>query len=220
MYHRINNGWNQGGGKTAVGALPNNTLSLPRDLSATASGQLRQRFVPELQKLRVNHTHVGSQLIPTGGVAGAKPVHGATGLQLEIIATFKLPTSGFSRKFGLLVLAAADKSEYTAITFDPRREHVLLDRTRSGAPIDSDVRGGPWPQPFGAEISVHVYVDHAVVELIAFSNATTEGATNPQLKGIENTAIAAWVQCVAPAKVHCTFGPLHPSSHPMIKHIQ
>lgn len=192
--HRINNGWNQGGAKTPTGALPNNTLSLPRELSVTASGQLRQRFVPELQKLRQKHTHVAAQSLPSGGVAAAKFVDGAAGLQLEILATFKLPVKGFSHKFGLLVLAAADKSECTAITFDPHREHVLLDRTQSGAPIDADIRGGPWPQPIGPEISVHVYVDHAVVELIAFSNLTIGGVTEPQLRAVENTAIAAWVQ--------------------------
>ena len=201
--HRINNGWNQGGAKTSTGALPNNTLSLPRELSVSASGQLRQRFVPELQKLRQKHTHVAAQSLPSGGVAGAKSVDGAAGLQLEIMATFKVPAEGFAHKFGLLVLAAADKSEYTAITFDPRREHVLLDRTRSGASIDADVRGGPWPQPSGPEISVHVYVDHAVVEMIAFSNSTIGGATEPQLRAVESTAIAAWVQYVAPARHAC-----------------
>ena len=176
--------------------MPNNTLSLPRELSVTSTGQLRQRFVPELQNLRQKHTQIAAQLLPSGGVAAAKSIDGAAGLQLEIMATFKLPTTGFSSKFGLLVLAAADKSEYTAITFDPRREHVLLDRTHAGALIDADVRGGPWPQPCGSEISVHIYVDHAVVELIAFSNSTTGGVTRPGLKGVENTAIAAWVQCV------------------------
>eukprot|EP01043_Picozoa_sp_COSAG02_P016859 COSAG02_NODE_751_length_17653_cov_172.765011_2_plen_234_part_00 len=199
--HRINNGWNQGGPKTATGVLPNNTLSLPRELSATVSGQLRQRFVPELQKLRQKHTHVADQLLPSGGMAAAKSVDGAAGLQLEIMATFKVPTGGVSCKFGLLVLAAADKSEYTAITFDPRREHVLLDRTRSGASINADIRGGPWPQPSGAEISVHIYVDHAIVELIAFSNSTTGVVTEPELKAVESTAIAAWVQCVATATI-------------------
>jgi sucrose-6-phosphate hydrolase SacC (GH32 family) len=54
LFGWLNNGWNQGGSKAAP-PLPNNTLTLPRELTATARGQLRQRFVPELQRLRRAH---------------------------------------------------------------------------------------------------------------------------------------------------------------------
>jgi sucrose-6-phosphate hydrolase SacC (GH32 family) len=64
----INNGWNQGGGKVSPNVeAPNNTLSLPRDLSVTSGGLLRQRCVPELQQLRKKHTAVGPQALPSGG---------------------------------------------------------------------------------------------------------------------------------------------------------
>ena len=46
---QIANGANQGGG--TLMNLRNYTMSLPRDLSVTSGGLLRQRFIPELQKL-------------------------------------------------------------------------------------------------------------------------------------------------------------------------
>ena len=102
----------------------NNTLSLPRDLSITKTGQMRQRFAPELRKLRRGHTHVGKQTLATGGVPKAQFIAGAAGLQLEIIATFsRTPTraTGATRaatpegKFGILVLAAGKGWSATAI---------------------------------------------------------------------------------------------------------
>ena len=216
LFGWLNNGWNQGGSKAQPG-LPNNTLTLPRDLTATARGQLRQRFVPELQKLREAHTHVVAQALPGGGIGQAKLIGGdAAGLQLEIIARFKKTparsTGGKDNgggKFGLVVLASADKSERTAVTFDPAREQLLLDRSQSGAAGDCDVRGGPWPQGdgnaagVGETVTVHIYVDHQVVELISFREAREDGNASAVSSGgdsdsdaaaVESTAISAWVQ--------------------------
>ena len=108
LFGWLNNGWNQGG-STAQHSLPNNTLSLPRDLSVTASGQLRQRFVPELQKLRQAHTGLSARPLQSGGMSNLQFVAGAGGLQLEIIARFKLSKLTLG-KFGLVVLASADKA--------------------------------------------------------------------------------------------------------------
>ena len=52
-------------------------------------------------------------------------------------------------------------SEYTAIAFDNSREHFLLDRSHSGLASDEDVRGGPWPEPQSASVTVHAYVNGA-----------------------------------------------------------
>ena len=132
----------------------------------------------------------------SGGPQHATFISGAQGLQLEIWATFSCAPGAIAEapgggKFGLLVLAAATRSEYTAIVFDSARQHFLLDRTHSGLNSDADIRGGPWPmgdEAAAAEessdrvsVSVHAYVDHAVVEMIA--NSTANASTTP---------IAAW----------------------------
>lgn len=73
LFGWINNGWDQGPGEPdrPDNSYSNNTLSLPRDLSITQSGQLRQQFVPELAQLRTTRTHVGTQPLAAGGVPNA-----------------------------------------------------------------------------------------------------------------------------------------------------
>ena len=190
MFGMISNGNNQGG--HTLMNLNNYTMSLPRDLSVTAGGLLRQRFVPELQKLRIesSSTHASLRKLGTGGIEGASFLSAAVGRQLEIVARFKVGTSS-KGKFGLLVLASKDKAEYTSITFDTARDQVLLDRSQSGVSVDCDVRGGPWPGVGAAansEVTLHAYVDHVVVELIANSSSTAAAPV------IESTAIGVWVQ--------------------------
>jgi hypothetical protein len=113
LFGWINNGWDQGPGEPdrTSQSYSNNTLSLPRDLYLSPNRQhLQQRFVAELATLRRKHTHV-SQPIVGGGISRAFFVSGAQGLQLEIWATFSCTAAVTKGKFGLMVLAAADKSE-------------------------------------------------------------------------------------------------------------
>lgn len=189
----LQNGWDQGPGEPdrPDGEYNNNTLSLPRDVSIAPTGQVLQRFVPELARLRANHTQVGAHQLSTGGPAAAQFIANASGLQLEIKATFSRPLGSTARGvFGITVLSSADHSEYTAISFDPMREQVLVDRSHSGLGMDEDVRGGPWPAPASERVSVHIYVDVAVVEVIA--NATHQNASGKYLSD-ETTALAVWV---------------------------
>jgi hypothetical protein len=126
LFGWINNGWDQGSGEPdrPGNSFSNNTLSLPRDLSLTPTGQMRQEFVPELAKLRQKHTQLPTQALPTGGTAAAQFVAAASGLQLEIKATFSrnATSRGTAGKFGIMVLSSDDRSEYTAIAFDSVRK--------------------------------------------------------------------------------------------------
>jgi hypothetical protein len=117
-------------------------------------------------------------------------------------AVAKWHTDGTSMEFGLVVLGSNSTSnstaERTVIAFDLARQMVKLDRRLSGAALDADVRAGPWPSAFTeagtagtagragtvgpaeitpSSVEVHIYVDHAVVSLIAGNE----------------TAISAWV---------------------------
>ena len=208
LFGWINNGWDQGPGEPdrTPQTYSNNTLSLPRDLSVGPTGQLRQRFVPELAMLRQNHTRVGKRQLKAGGVAKAEFVQGGSGLQLEIRATFSRdPAAKFGPgTFGLLVLADASLEEYTAISFDPMRSHFLLDRSHSGLAEDEDVRGGPWPAPASESVTVHIYVDRVVVECIANASSWID-KKHGQASEDGTTAIAAWVAPTSPNSSHVAF---------------
>jgi len=211
LFGWINNGWDQGAGPVEPDrpnghgcsnntvACTNNTMSLPRDLSygvKSAAGKrfVRQAFVPELKTLRRGHTQLRAVQLSSGRPAAQAQFlpRSAWGPQLEIVATFrwKSQPSKAPAQFGLAVLASnssgsaghAKTAERTAVCFDIRRQLVLLDRTRSGAALDADIRAGPMPGSAAAaadehQVTVHVYVDHAVVSLIAGNE----------------TAISAWV---------------------------
>merc|ERR1712203_1148575 len=82
-----------------------NAQSLPRDLSLGPDRSLRQRFVPELQMLRLQHM--------TGASLDA-------GLQAEVLATFG-PRSSSSSDFGLTVLGGGHSDgNHTRISLSPR----------------------------------------------------------------------------------------------------
>jgi len=167
---------------------------------------VQQAFIPELQKLRRAHTELAAHGVPLPTSAAAEPTWlpaAAYGPQIEIVATFRVSASAAGRLwgragrreggasaaslFGLVVLATTASSstgaaaERTVIAFDLARKMVQLDRRWSGAGVDADVRAGPWPDADGnsgaTEVTVHAFVDHAVVSLIAGNE----------------TAISAWV---------------------------
>ena len=192
LFGWLNNGWDQGPGEPdrKTYSYNNNTLSLPRDLSLSARGYMQQRFVPELASLRLSegHVHIGSQQMPVAAVGHAVTVQGASGLQIEILACFSCNTTlAPAGRFGIMVLAATDRSEYTAITVDISREQLQLDRSHSGLMWDEDIRAGPLAM--GPEFTLHAFVDHAVVEVIA----NPVGQSAASIDSGASTAIAVWV---------------------------
>ena len=193
-------GWNQGVGcenRTVATITSNNTLALPRDLSAAADGTLRQAFVPELQTCRRQHMRMSNISLDasTGGRGSPRFVE-TEGTQLEIIATFKLPSEPLSKgQFGVVVLSSG-VAEHTAIAFDQARGHVLLDRSRSGAPGlqgNDDVRAGPWLNGDGdpSVLRLHAFVDNQIVSLIANNETAISAWVDPTLAASNRVGLFA-----------------------------
>ena len=180
---RVMFGWLQHG-YMSVPRLPyENTIALPRDLSVVTLPNpygggtrrvLRQSFVPELKALRrgppVKSTY--ASIVPNGSPLWV----GSGGNQLEVLANFTVPRGLASGRFGLWVLANRNATERTLVEFDPLARLVKVDRRHSGDAFgignDSDVRAGPWPTVddgsglLATDLSVHIYVDRSIVELI------------------------------------------------------
>eukprot|EP01045_Picozoa_sp_COSAG04_P007123 COSAG04_NODE_364_length_15834_cov_4.430315_12_plen_737_part_00 len=182
QHRRLMFGWLQDGASSRPSGSGNeNTLTLPRDFSV-ASGRLRQRFVPELARLRQEATHFAlpPMPLPSGGIGAAHVMSGHGGAQMELLATFRVGAQQqcaySSLKFGLLVFADEGRSEYTAVGFDTAASQVFVDRVHSGADGQyNDVRAGPWPEEsdgaLARELRLHMYLDRSIVELIV-NNAT------------------------------------------------
>merc|ERR1712070_730095 len=91
-----------------------NSQSLPRDLSLGPDRSLRQRFVPELQMLRLEHY--------TGHAVDA-------GHQAEVLASFG-PRTGSSPDFGVTVLGdGRGDGNHTRISLSPSTGLVMVDGT-------------------------------------------------------------------------------------------
>jgi hypothetical protein len=167
------------GRKVMVAWVGNGTFasqSLPRDLSLSPiDGSLRQRWIPELQKLRIATKRDTSTKL-TGG------------LHLEVFARFIIDGTKFGR-FGFQVLRTATGPESTEVGIDLDALIVFVDARKSGSCIamswlcphqlpnqpPSPRRAGLYPAGplLGSrqDITVHCYIDAVYISCI-FNNQT------------------------------------------------
>lgn len=193
---RIMFGWHQNGNSDDRTPHPNsseNTMTLPRELTLSPEGELLQRYIPELQQLRLSgptgHWHGAAVPFPADGAPLPAP---ASGNQLEIAATIKFSSTAVGR-FGLRVLSGTSPVlEYTEIGLDLAHGRAYVDRTlSSGGEQDVDVRAGPWkPRPDGL-VDVHAYVDHSIVTVIVDNRTTLSVLVHPQSNASTGVALFA-----------------------------
>ena len=190
---RVMFGWQQNGGSDGNaphGDTNENAFTLPRDVTLSANNTIVQRFIPELQTLRIESAHYSAitKRFPTSGAAFLPPP--ALGAQLEISARIKY-ADGASR-FGLRVLAGP--GEQTEFGFDFARSQIYIDRTRSsGGKMDVDVRAGPWfgRRAAGGEATLTAYVDHSLVALIVDNVTALSVWVHPQRNSSVGVALFA-----------------------------
>ncbi|MBT2249495.1 glycoside hydrolase family 32 protein [Arthrobacter sp. BHU FT2] len=171
---RIMFGWLQEGRTDAamVEAGWSGVMSLPRVTTLAEDGTLRFAPVPELEKLRGNHTSV------PGGVLDGSLETGVRGNQLDLELEFQLAPGSVLR---LGVLGSGDGTEETRIELGrPAGRAVgLLRLDRSRASLDSSVdageKSGPVPMTEG-RVHLRVLVDRSAVEIFANGRPLTARA--------------------------------------------
>lgn len=135
-------------------------LTLPREISVSGDGTLRQRPAVELLALRGEHT------VHTEGVAhGPGPVElGSVGRAFDLTARLE-PTAAA----GLRLLTGPDGSEYLDIRLDPGTGELVVDRDHASA--DARAHGGSYrmPCPTGEPVELRVVVDHSIAEVFLTS---------------------------------------------------
>ncbi|MFJ8208952.1 glycoside hydrolase family 32 protein [Streptomyces sp. NPDC096033] len=131
-------------------------LTLPREISISAEGTLRQRPASELHSLR------GEQALHAQGVSrGPQPVElGSVGHVFDLTA--QLETTGAA---SLRLLTNPDASEYLEIRLDATAGELVVDRDH--ASLDGRARGGSYrmPCPTGQPVELRLVVDHSIAEL-------------------------------------------------------
>lgn len=137
--------------------------SLPRLLSLGEDGALRYSVVDEVSTLRGERVAVIDRPIEADHVT---PLHEAHGDALEITAEFEV---GAAHAVGLAVRRTPDGEEETQIVYDAVGKRLMLDRTRASGDesVMRDVRMAALELAPHEALSLHVFVDRSVIEVIA-----------------------------------------------------
>lgn len=150
----------------------NGCMSLPRILTLDEGGQLIQTPAPELGALRGEHTHAAGLTI----ASEFKPIKGAEGKQLEIIAEF-IPNSATA--FGLKLRSSSDGQR--AITL--RYADGVLNVAGTEVPLKSAAR---------KTLKLHVFLDRSVMEV--FVNDGQTAVTRVEYPNEEDLAVGVFAE--------------------------
>lgn len=148
--------------------------SIPRSLSLvrTENGpRLTQQPVSELKTLRKDGFTLENEKV--NGTLDLTAEHGVSGRSLEIIATID---PGDADALGL-ELARNDSTATTVGTRLEETDVVFIDRTRPDGPAISDtysgIHSGPLVRDEDGLVRLHIFLDHASVEVFAGNGRTT-----------------------------------------------
>ena len=136
-------------------------LSLPREISVDASGQLVQRPYSGLAAMRSQTTY--NQQLTLNGMQSLAPV---SGRQLELLGSF---TVG-SGQMGFRFLGTGDRA--AVLTYDAARGTITLDlSTLARTQNDNGVYNGtysaslPVKPAAGEQLKMHVFVDGSIADI-------------------------------------------------------
>lgn len=157
---------------------------LPRVMSLSSDGQLRQEPLPELAMLRESHQHFNDVLVSSDA---ANALHGLEGESLEMVAEF---VDCKAQRVGLKLRRSPDAQEETTIFYDTFDQTLNIDRSRSSVnpAVERNVRGGRLELRADESLALHIFLDHSVVEVFANGRATFTSRiypTRPDSRGVD-----------------------------------
>ena len=135
-------------------------MSLPRIISLGSDGGLEFEPVPEIERLRGEHS--GFDPMTLNSREATIPVIGNC---LEIKAVYE-PGQG---KCGLKLCCSPDSAEQTVIGYDSQTQQLYCDRERSSLSqeVKRDLFQLPLQLEAGESLNLHIFLDRSVVEVSA-----------------------------------------------------
>ncbi|MBF0721603.1 glycoside hydrolase family 32 protein [Sanguibacter inulinus] len=170
---RVMFGWLQEGRSddAAAAAGWSGVMSLPRDVSAGADGELVSAPVREVEALRRDHVVVE----PRPGTTVLDPTR-VDGRQCDLVLTVTLAPGAWVE---LAVLVSEESGEQTVVRLDRPQDpdldlDLVLDRSAASVDpgVDATPRSGPVPHEDGA-VTLRVLVDRSALEVFANGRALT-----------------------------------------------
>ena len=161
-------------------------LSLPRELSLSDSGELRQRPARELRDLRTDHVDLSE-----GSLDDEYRSLDTSGTAVEIEAEITLEGDA---TFELVVRESPDGEEHTSIRYTG--EEVIVDREH--ASLDPGVASDALRMPVGSgnenggtSLDLRVFVDGSVIEVFANEHSCLTSRVYPTREDSVGLSIAA-----------------------------
>ncbi|MEA3407150.1 MAG: glycoside hydrolase family 32 protein [Chloroflexota bacterium] len=136
-------------------------MTLPRVVSLRGDGAPRYRAAPELRLLRGKFTHYENVSI----TPSSQMIPDVRGDGLEILAVLR-PAD--AQRCGVKVRCSPDEEEATLVTYDAIEERLVLDRRKASrrAIVANDERGGPLLLGDEEPLTLHIYLDRSVIEVL------------------------------------------------------
>jgi beta-fructofuranosidase len=137
-------------------------MSLPRLLWLGEDGTLRQRPVPELERLRYNPREQRELAVAADSET---PLPGVQGNSIELAAEI-MP--GSARFCGVKVCCSPDGAEQTVVGYDSVEQALKVDTRKSSLGEGSKVvEAAPFALKPGEPLRLRVFVDKSFVEVFA-----------------------------------------------------
>jgi beta-fructofuranosidase len=170
MGRRIMFGWISGfkGGRGWNGCM-----SLPRILTLDNDGRLIQTPAPELNELRGKHTRLTNLAVNNA----FKPIDGARGKQIELVAEFAPGNAG---AFGLKLRSSPDGKRAITLKYADGK----LDVAGTEVPLDPGAQTKP--------LKLHVFLDRSVMEV--FINDGRAAVTRVEYPAEDDLAIGPFAE--------------------------
>ena len=175
-----------------IGGTPA-SQSLARDLSLSASYELLQAFVPELQTLRQPASLKTTDFVGTDGTFAAGIPHATGSLQLEVVVTFTWTGANPTAPFGVSVLDGAQSIMLDCSGTDPAAPGGCM-VVGGVSTATGHLRGAKGPlMPIGKKsATIHTIVDHIILEtivnnrtaMVTYGAPASEGSTAVKLVGV------------------------------------
>jgi beta-fructofuranosidase len=185
----------------AMGIIPDNvsdvfqkekgyahTYSLPREWSLSASGNVKQKPIVELERLRGKNYNYKNVSVTTNQ---ANVLTEPKGRQIELRA--KIATQNAVR-MGFGIAKSADGTEKTRIYYDFITGYLTVDRNASSTnpSVPRGQMGIPYAVNQGDTLDLHVFLDGSVLEV--FLNEDIVISTHIFPAGQQSTGVDAFVQ--------------------------
>ena len=150
----------------------NGVMSLPIHVSILADGKLGLEPVKELEVLRQKQYHFENLNI----TADASLFPNIQGDSLEIAIQFP---PELKSEVGLILRASISGQEQTRIIYRPDQQQLVIHHSNPAPDVDIDNQLAPLALSPGESLTLHVFLDHSVLEVFANHHTCLVGRVYP-----------------------------------------